>query len=147
MRYTPVAELDFLRLELRYILTELDTQINRLRTESALGAELPARVGEALGAMDSYERHFQSRYAAILGAGEGDTGDIQTGDSEVDFAHRRQQTLRLLEGCREAPPRELVDLVHEHLALDRKHVTDIADQRPGVLARIQRERESGDHAM
>jgi hypothetical protein len=50
-------------------------------------------------------------------------------DEQNDFEHNRAQTIALLEEAGDNWPADLLDLVRQHVAEDRRHTTDLAECR------------------
>lgn len=134
---TPVSEPAFLLIELRYTLDQLRVQLDSATVEPAPVTE--ERVDGILADMLDYEAAYRSRYADKLDAPLSEQRSDGLQDRHAAFAMLRLHTIELLQAVPEPWPDELLNLVREHVMDDRKHVTHIAEQRPEVAERDQRD--------
>lgn len=138
-----ISEATFLLTELRYTLGQIHVQIGDLDAEARRSAMCGDRSVESiLQDMMTSEDRYQEQYAKFLGV---DTSKLHAPDQIVplplnediselpqeqdDFEHNRAQTIALLESAGDNWPDELLALVRQHVAEDRRHTTDLAECR------------------
>jgi hypothetical protein len=138
-----ISEATFLLTELRYTLGQMHVQIGDLDEETRKTAKCGDRsAADILAEMMRSEDAYQERYAQILGI---DASKLKPAEEVVplplseevdeesqeqnDFEHNRAQTIALLDQAGDSWPAELLDLVRQHVAEDRRHTTSLAECR------------------
>ncbi|GAC1466570.1 MAG: hypothetical protein PVSMB7_12110 [Chloroflexota bacterium] len=135
MTDSTISEATFLLSELHYTLAQLDVQLAMRQTEQSDEGVAAQRIHQIVARMQEDEHAFQSRYAALLAVDLPADPVIAPGDEAATFSILRGLTLNMFGTGGSAPEGQLVELMREQVALDRKHMTEIADQRAGVLQR------------
>ena len=134
-----ISEPAFLLTELRYTLGQLHVQLSGLNGEMRTSPLCGGRsIDQVVQEMLQEETRYQREYARLLNvtAAEGHQEEGFVGQDE--FERRRTQTVGMLEPLGEDWSQELIDLVKQQVAHDRKSTTDIAECRKSIYAEDQR---------
>jgi hypothetical protein len=137
--YTTVTEPSFLITELRYTLGQLHVQIGDLDAETRRTATCEGRnVDQILAEMLTEERRFQATYQNLLHVSppKPHREEALIGKNELEV--ERMRTIALLEQAPSHWPDQLVELVREHVASDRRSTTQLAECRKSLYSHDQR---------